>query len=172
METWTHGEVKELLSKCWMTHDGMWFFHCLQAMGIEKTNQLNLAAIESLAGIEIPRICRALGTTAAKISTLDELKRFFKGIDELFMPDFMRFDYEFSEEDRLHVSYAPGTCFAYKGVRRLGVVDRYRCGVFHRLECWLRVLGFSFDVSPKVTGCMMHTDGQCFRDYLIGDVHK
>ena len=161
-------ELKELLSKCWMTHDGMWFYHCLQAVGIEKTNELNLAAIASLAGIEIPRICRALGMATPKINGFEELKAFFHGINDMIMPDFMRFQYEFPEENRLHVSYAPGACFAYKGICRLGVIDGYRCGVFYRLECWLRVLGVPFEVTPRVTGCMMHTHGQCFRDYTLG----
>ncbi len=28
-------EMKELLVKCWMTHDGLWFYHSLQECGIE-----------------------------------------------------------------------------------------------------------------------------------------
>jgi len=46
-------ELKDLLIKNWMTHDGMWFYHCLQELGIEQTNRLNKAAIKSLAEIEI-----------------------------------------------------------------------------------------------------------------------
>ena len=34
-------EIVDLLNKCWMTHDGMWFFHCLQENGIEITNRIN-----------------------------------------------------------------------------------------------------------------------------------
>jgi len=37
-------EVIDLLNKCWMTHDGMWFFHCLQELGIKQTNKLNKSA--------------------------------------------------------------------------------------------------------------------------------
>ena len=167
MDKWSKGELKELLSKCWMTHDGMWFFHCLQAVGIEKTNELNLAAIGSLAGIEIRRICRALGMADPRIKTFDALKMFMAEINDLFMPDFMRFGYDFPEQNRMHVAYEPGACFAYKGIRRLGVIDGYRCGVFYRLECWFRELDIPFSVTPEVTGCMMHTDGQCFRNYVF-----
>jgi|WetSurMetagenome_2_1015567.scaffolds.fasta_scaffold106307_2 hypothetical protein len=28
--------LKKLLIKCRMTHDAMWFYHCLQECGIEK----------------------------------------------------------------------------------------------------------------------------------------
>ena len=41
-------ELKELLIKGWMTHDGMWFYHCLQECGIEKTNRINKAAIRAM----------------------------------------------------------------------------------------------------------------------------
>ena len=39
-------ELKKLLLKCWMTHDGMWFYHSMQEWGIEKTNKINKAAIQ------------------------------------------------------------------------------------------------------------------------------
>jgi len=35
-------ELKELLIKCWMSHDGMWFYHCLQKFGIEQANEIKL----------------------------------------------------------------------------------------------------------------------------------
>lgn len=44
-----------------MTHDGMWFFHCLQEFGIEVTNKINKSAILSLSSIEIRRIRSILG---------------------------------------------------------------------------------------------------------------
>ena len=34
------GVLKEHILKNWMTHDAMWFLHCLQACGIEETNRL------------------------------------------------------------------------------------------------------------------------------------
>jgi len=40
------GELTDLLNRCWMTHDGMWFYHCFQEFGIEKANYLNKAAIK------------------------------------------------------------------------------------------------------------------------------
>ena len=45
-------EIVELLNRWWMTHDGMWFYHCLKNLGIEKANELNKAAIRSLAPME------------------------------------------------------------------------------------------------------------------------
>jgi hypothetical protein len=165
VERWSKEELKELLSKCWMTHDGMWFFHCLQALGIEQTNELNLGAIRGLAGIEIKRICRLLKMDELKIESFAALQTFLDDMNKLFMPEFMRFQCEYPEKNRMRVAYAPGKCFAYVGIKRIGAIDGYRCGVFYRLECWFRELGISFSVTPEVTGCMMHTDGICFREY-------
>ncbi len=53
-------ECIDLLGKCWMTHDGMWFFHCLQEFGIAATNKINKSAIQSLSSIEINRIKHVL----------------------------------------------------------------------------------------------------------------
>jgi hypothetical protein len=57
------------------------------------------------------------------------------------------------------------SCFAYDGVKALGVIDRYECGIMLRIDTWLDTLGIKYEVEPKVAGCMMYTDGTCFRDY-------
>ncbi|MFX0137893.1 MAG: DUF6125 family protein, partial [Candidatus Hodarchaeota archaeon] len=59
MKSLNQKELKELLIKCWMTHDGMWFYHCLKECGIEKTNKINKSAVKSMAKIEIKRIIKA-----------------------------------------------------------------------------------------------------------------
>ena len=49
----TREEIIVALNKDWMTHDGMWFFNSVMDLGIEKANQLNLAAIEGMTQVEI-----------------------------------------------------------------------------------------------------------------------
>jgi len=60
-----------------MTHDGMWCFHCLKEFGIEKANEINKAAIRSLAPIEVERIKGTLDSKKEKIATFEEFKEFF-----------------------------------------------------------------------------------------------
>lgn len=79
-------EIVDLLNKCWMTHDGMWFFHCLQEFGIEATNKINKAAIKSLSSIETKRIKKALGIEN-KIETYNDFKVFFKEASKIMIPD-------------------------------------------------------------------------------------
>ena len=160
-------ELVEFLSKGWMTHDGMWFFHCYQRFGIDTANELNLAAIEGLSMVEARRMKAFLGLDAGTPWTFSLFKSFTDCIADVLLPDFMRFGYDFPEENRLHAYYEPGACWAYKGVKQIGAIGGYRCGVFHRLECWFRAFDLDFTVDPVVAGCMMHTDGQCYRDFTF-----
>jgi hypothetical protein len=61
-------ELKDLLIRNWMTHDGMWFYHCLRELGIEQTNRLNKAAIKSPAEIEIKRAKKIHGPVLHSIN--------------------------------------------------------------------------------------------------------
>ncbi len=154
-------ELKDLLNKGWMTHDAMWFYNCLEELGIEKTNKLNLAAIKSMSAIEIKRYQKALGVT--RLDSFDEMTYFFKLAIKIVTGKFMKVNFSFPKKNSIRIEAQP--CFAYEGMKRLGVADRYECGIMLRIETWFDTLGIKYEVEPKVTGCMMHTHGQCFRDY-------
>lgn len=154
-------ELKELLIKGWMTHDAMWFYHCLQECGIEKTNRINKAAIRAMSAIEIKRIQKAVGVE--KLSTFGEFKRFFGITMEIATGEFMKYTCSVPANNVIHFEWE--SCFAYEGVKALRVIDRYECGIMLRIDTWLDTLGIKYEVEPKVKGCLIHTDGKCFRDY-------
>ena len=58
-ETLEQHETVQLLTRCWMTHDAMWFRQVLEECGPEVANRLNLAAIRGLAPIELKRLLKA-----------------------------------------------------------------------------------------------------------------
>jgi hypothetical protein len=64
-------DIRNLLGKGWLTHDGMWFYHTCREFGIERANALNRAAIHSLAPIEVERAKQALGISKEKFDTFD-----------------------------------------------------------------------------------------------------
>jgi hypothetical protein len=154
-------QLKEILNKNWMTHDAMWFYNCLQEFGIEKTNKINKAAVRGMAAIEIKRIQRAVG--AEKINSFDEFKNFFDTAMQIATGKFMKYKYSITDKNLMQAQW--DSCFAYEGMKALGVSDRYECGIMLRIDTWLNTLGIKFEVEPKVTGCMMHTDGKCFIEY-------
>jgi hypothetical protein len=154
-------QLKELLNKGWMTHDAMWFYNCLQECGIDQTNRINRAAVKAMAAVEIKRMKKALG--AGDIRNFDDLVRLFEPCMAIVSGDFMKYSFTYPGDNIIHGEWL--SCFAYDGIKALGVIDRYECGIMDRIEGWWNALGLKWEVQPKVTGCMMHTDGRCYRDY-------
>ena len=154
-------EIAELLGKCWMTHDGMWFHHCVSELGIERANALNKAAIRSLAPIEIARFRAALGIKKEHLDTFTELKTFIMNITDLVIPEFMNIRFGFPEKNRIYWEFNEKKCFAYNGVRRMGVIDQYECGPIYRLQCWLDCLSVEYSLEPKIDLCIDPDHGMC-----------
>lgn len=160
-------ELIELLNKCWMTHDGMWFYHCLQEFGIARANALNRAAIRSLAPIETRRIKRALGLENEKIETFEAFKYFFKGAADLLIANFMNIRVSFPDKNILHWEFEPGKCFAYKGMQTMGVIADYQCGVIYRVECWINSLAIKYRIEPQFKKCPMMVDERCSGEFHL-----
>lgn len=156
-------DLRVLLLKGWMTHDAMWFRHAVEVCGIEKTNRINQAAVRSMAAIEIRRLAKALGLTG--IRSMSELQAFFDAAWPLLKADFM--DFAYSYPARGVMRWDVRRCFALEGVTALGVADRYDCGIFPRIETWFETLGIEHTTTPAVRGCMMPSEGRCYREYTF-----
>ena len=156
-------EVRDMLGKGWLTHDGMWFYHTYQEFGIEKANALNKAAIRSLAPIEVERAKRVLGIDKERFDTSYEVMDFMLAVLELTLPDsiFRKIHFSSPERDLICWDWESGQCFAYVGMKRIGAIDGYRCGVMYRIECWLEALGIKYSMHPRIEGCLMHEKGVC-----------
>ena len=161
METLTRGEIKELLCKCWMTHDAVWFANALFSHGIGEANRLNRAAIKSMVDIELGRFLRAMNLTSNQVRRFEGFKAFFQSVQELLIPDFMNVMIGFEAPDTLLWRFNEKGCFAYNGVKRLKVEDRYQCGVLYRIQCWLIYLDIPFEMSPAPRTCLMAEQGSC-----------
>ena len=157
-------QLKQLLLRCWMTHDAMWFLQSVNEVGIETANRLNRAAVRQMAAVEAKRIMRLLGMDGA--ATFKDVQRFVESAGELVIGDFMDFTWDWSaDEGRVRFEFQ--RCFAHEGVSALGVADEYECGIFERVYGWLDALGVTYEVNPDVTYCTMHHDGTCVRDVRI-----
>ena len=162
-------EVRDLLGKGWLTHDGMWFYHTYQEFGIERANALNKAAIKSLAPIEIERVKRVLGLNKGSVDNFDELMDFMLASLELTLPDsvFKKFSFSSPSRDLIHWDWEHGQCFAYKGMKQIGAIDGYHCGVMYRIECWLEALGIRYSMHTRIEGCLMHEKDICQGDIRV-----
>ena len=156
-------ELKELLSKGWMTHDAMWLMHTVQHCGFDKANLINKAAVRSMAMVEIKRIQRAFGL--GKVQTFDQLRELLLAVDQVVKAGFMDFAYSFPRENTLRVHM--NQCFAHDGLAKMGALDQYECGIFERFFGWFDGLGLEYRAVPEVTGCLMAETGSCVRDLEI-----
>lgn len=163
MKTIDGRELKELLIKNWMTHDAMWLYHCVREFGMEKTNVVNRAAVRSMAAVEIKRLRKAMGVE--RIETFEQFREFFNAVMEVVTGDFMKPSFSFPEHNRVHGQWK--TCFAYDGLTKYGMIDRYQCGIMDRVEGWFDAMEIPYTVTPKVDKCIMHTEGRCYRDYTF-----
>jgi hypothetical protein len=154
-------EVKEILIKNWMSHDGMWFYHCAQECGIEKTNKINRSAVRSMAKIEIKRLKNALGVE--EIETFEEFKDFFNKVFLIVKAKFMDFNVKYTDKNVL--IFTMNKCFAFNGIKRMGFIEKYNCGIFERLKGWFDALNFRFDITPQINGCMMKDKNLCYRKF-------
>jgi len=153
-------ETVDLLNKCWMTHDGMWFFHCVKEFGIEVTNRINKSAIKSLSSIEINRMKNTLWFDK-DIENFEDFRVFFKEASRIMIPDFMNVTFHFPENNKMTWDFNQQKCFAYKGIKTIGFIDKYECGVLYRIECWLQELGIKHRFYPEIDRCHMHHSGEC-----------
>jgi hypothetical protein len=162
-------QIRNLLGKGWLTHDGMWFYHTCRELGIEKANELNKAAIKSLAPIEMDRMKRVLGIAREKVETFDELVQFMLAGLELTLPDSIFRKARFTPHAGNLISWKWESlqCFAYKGMKQIGLIDGYRCGVMYRIECWLEALGVRYSMQPVIERCLMHEKGVCEGDIQV-----
>ena len=158
-------QLKELLVKCWMTHDGSWFYTCVKELGIDAANKLNKASIKSLSLIEVQRVQKALGRENVKIETFEQLKTFIDDAFSVIKGDFMNFTYSFPEKNRLH--WEMTRCFAFEGMKRIGVKERYECGVLYRVSCWLDVLGIKHEIEPKIDKCLLYSQEKCHGEMIL-----
>jgi hypothetical protein len=158
-------DLKELLIKCWMTHDGAWFYNVFKEHGIDLANKLNKGAIKNLSFLEIKRILKAREMIKKDISSFEKLKQFIDDSFSVLKGDFMKFTYTFPEKNRIH--WEMDTCFAFEGMKMIGVKQGYECGVIYRVCCWLDTLGIKYELKPKINECLLYSQKKCKGDIII-----
>ncbi len=155
-------QLRELLVKNWMTHDGAWFFYTCNECGIAKANRLNKSAIKMLAEVEQKRLRKLMGWQDHKITTFEDLKILMDNAFSLIKGDFMKGTFSFPSKNLMH--WTMDKCWAYEGMKKIGVEKEYECGVFYRVLCWIKDAGIKCEVDPPLKMCRMAMQGTCEGD--------
>ena len=160
-------EIRDLLGKGWLTHDGMWFYSVYREYGIEKANKLNKDAIESMVPFEVQRLTHIMGIQITDLKSIENVRDFLLHGMELILPAsvFSKLHFSKPSGNVIHWEWEENECFAYKGMQRMGVIDSYECGVMYRIECWFESLVLKFVATPRPGKCQMNEKGCCAGDY-------
>ena len=161
LEKLTKFELKSLLNRNWMTHDAMWFKLSFENIGIDKTNQINREAARSMAKIEILRLLKALNLKRPE--SINDLLDMIHGALSIIRESY--FEFKIAKLNVNTLQFHINKCFAYEGVKKLGFIDKYECGIYERVEGWFEGLNIEYTNNTNFLGCLIHRDGLCIKDY-------
>jgi len=152
--------IIDLLSKGWLTHDAMWVTAVYKECGPEIASKLNTRAIQLMTPIEVKRFQKVL--RLPKVDTFEKLQKFITGAFSIVSGDFTEIQISYPCHNILH--WQAAQCFAYDGIKKMGMIEQYQCGVIERIEGWLKSLNIEYEILPKIEGCNMHNVGACKLD--------
>ena len=160
-------EIRDLLGRGWLTHDGMWFYSVYLEYGIAKANKLNKDAIKSMVPFEMQRLMEVMDIRKGDLKSTESVRDFLLCGMELILPAsvFSKLHFSIQSKNVIHWEWEKNECFAYKGMKRMGVTDSHECGVMYRIECWIESLGIQVIATPRPDRCQMHKTGYCAGDY-------
>jgi hypothetical protein len=100
-----------------------------------------------------------------KLETFGEFWDFFQVAMTTLTGDFMKYSFVSKDMNRIRGTWHQ--CFTHDGIKALGVIDKYECGIMDRVKSWFDSLCIKYELEPKEIGRMMHTEGQCHRNYTL-----
>ncbi len=156
----TDEQEKEILRKCWYTHDARWFMSVAQEFGLEAANRLNRLTVRALGRTEGRRLLRAFGLS--QVSSLEELVRLFDaGIRILVPPPAMEVKGKVIDERSYEISL--GRCYVHENVVRAGIGEGYVCAVFDRVHGWHEAMNLPLAEELPALPCAKVQGRECRR---------
>jgi len=150
-------QEKELLRRCWYSHDARWYMAVAQEFGVEAANRLNKRACRALGEAEMRRLVKALGIAGP--TTVQELVQVIEAAFRLFVPPpLMELDIRVVD-DRSWEGWMK-RCFIYDDIMKAGIGPFYVCAALDRIQGWHDALGLLTDEPPART-CPKIQGGEC-----------
>src|SRR3989304_5943505 len=161
----TEEAQKNLLRRCWYSHDARWFTSVAQEFGLEAANRLNRRTVRSLGRAEMLRRARELGGEG--VSSLAGLLQLFESGRQLFVPPpLMEFQMKPLDGRSYQVSFQ--RCFVHENIVRAGIDDGYVCAVFDRLQGWHDALNLPLAQEMPALPCARVQGKECRRVLTVG----
>ena len=148
---------KDLLIKCWMSHDARWYMAVAEHAGIEHANRLNQKVARDLGRVEMKRFMKALDLSPS--TNIEEYLSLKKATLSMFGRDLV--DYEIRILDHQSFEMHLQRCFAHENIVRAGIKEEYECGIFSRLQGWIDAQGLEHELTPPLSKCMKVLGKEC-----------
>ena len=152
-------EQKEIVRRCWYSHDGHWFQSAAAELGMEAANRLNRRALRAQGATEARRLRKALGLGEPR--DLGDFLRLFDALARVLVPPptAVRLEARGGRAYEICVD----RCFVHETVVRAGNPESYQCAVFDRIAGWHDGAGLPLAGEPPGLRCAKATGGECHR---------
>ena len=162
LDSLTHEVREDILLRNWMSHDGHWFRHVAEEFGPEAANELNMRTCRSIGRTDWFRLVNALGID--KVESLEHFIEVFKAAWQLYSPPHI--DVNITVRDN-RITAQVKKCFAYEGVKSVGMEKIYDCGIFERIRSWIDAAGVKYELKPPIGKCLKAQGKECRRTIVL-----
>jgi hypothetical protein len=149
--------IKDLLVRNWMTHDALWCNEVANQFGMVVASPMNLKICRNLGQIEYGRLMKMVQASSPK--DMEEYRALFELGKSVFFPNFMTAAIEYPENDTQVFHFID--CFAYKGMKKVGRLPDYECGIFERVEGWFHAMDLTYTRTPDLSRCLKYLGKDC-----------
>jgi hypothetical protein len=150
-------QLKDILLRNWLTHDALWYGEVAEKFGMAEASPMNLRVCRKLGRIEFKRLMSLAGAPPPK--NFEAYRELFELGQEVFVPEFItiHIDYPGNSTQVFQVS----ECFAHQGMKKLGLLADYECGIFERIEGWFDAMGLRYTRTPDLSRCLKFKGEEC-----------
>lgn len=150
-------QLRNILIKNWMTHDALWYGEVAAKFGMNEASPMNIRVCRKLGQTEFARLMKMV--KAPPPTNSEEYQELFELGKEVFFPDFASAQISYPDNDSQVFHFTD--CFAHKGMKKLGLLKDYECGIFERIEGWFDAMGLQYSRTPDLSHCLKLTGKEC-----------
>lgn len=150
-------QLRNILIKNWMTHDALWYGEVAAKFGMAEASPMNLRVCRKLGQIEFGRLMKMVGAPPPK--DIEEYQELFEIGKQVFFPDFISVQIDYPSDDSQVFHFLD--CFAHRGMKKLGLLPDYECGIFERIEGWFDAMGLKYTRTPDLSRCLKFKGKEC-----------
>ena len=150
-------QLRDILIKNWMTHDALWYGEVAAKFGMADASPMNLRVCRKLGQIECGRLMKMV--EAPPPTGIEEYQELFEVGKQVFFPGFVSVHIDYPGNDSQVFQFLD--CFAHRGMKKIGLIPDYECGIFERIEGWFDAMELRYTRTPDLSRCLKFNGKEC-----------